>query len=34
MPLQSNRIYSLIVGDARTGDGWEITDFPEKSKGI
>ena len=27
MPLQSNRIYSLIVGDARTGDGWEITDL-------
>lgn len=27
MPLQTNRIYSLIVGDAKTGDGWEITDL-------
>lgn len=27
MPLQTNRIYSLIVGDVKTGDGWEITDL-------
>lgn len=27
MPLQSNRIYSLIVGDVESGDGWDITDL-------
>lgn len=27
MPLQSNRIYSLIVGDVNGAEGWEITDL-------